>query len=111
MAAADRLNMIRIQALGLQADVAILEEPEHLTWFHHGRRYTEKFSHVVGIMHTNYIGVRSHIGSRLHMSSYIFKLVSADWILLRRLYQARCPRNGWRPRGGAHCENGKLKDV
>lgn len=38
-----------------EADIVILEEPEHLNWYRApGEQWINKFKHVVGIVHTNY---------------------------------------------------------
>ena len=34
--------------------VVLLEEPEHINWYHTGKQWTSCYRHVVGVLHTNY---------------------------------------------------------
>ncbi|KAG5175372.1 Digalactosyldiacylglycerol synthase, family GT4 [Tribonema minus] len=39
-----------------EADVCIMEEPEHINWYRAtGTNWSKKFKHVVGVIHTNYV--------------------------------------------------------
>lgn len=43
-----------------EADVCILEEPEHLNWYRApGEAWSSLFTHVIGVVHTNYLAYSS----------------------------------------------------
>ncbi|XP_008803142.1 digalactosyldiacylglycerol synthase 2, chloroplastic-like [Phoenix dactylifera] len=61
------------------ADIAVLEEPEHLTWYHHGRRWKTKFQRVIGVVHTNYLEYvkREKNG---HIQAFLLKYIN-NWVI------------------------------
>ncbi|KAJ6799691.1 putative digalactosyldiacylglycerol synthase 2, chloroplastic [Iris pallida] len=62
-----------------EADIAVLEEPEHLTWYHHGRRWKTKFRRVIGVVHTNYLEyVRREKNG--YLQAFLLKYINS-WVI------------------------------
>ncbi|KAK9910546.1 hypothetical protein M0R45_034503 [Rubus argutus] len=78
-----------------KADIAILEEPEHLTWYHHGKRWKIKFAAGYrNCPHTNYLAyVRREKNGR--MQAYLLKyLIIGCWYILSQGKQIICCHPG-----------------
>ncbi|XP_019413860.1 PREDICTED: digalactosyldiacylglycerol synthase 2, chloroplastic-like [Lupinus angustifolius] len=62
-----------------EADIAVLEEPEHLTWYHHGKRWKTKFRLVIGIIHTNYLEYVKREKNGM-LASFLLKYLN-NWVV------------------------------
>ncbi|CAL5382893.1 unnamed protein product [Camellia sinensis] len=72
-----------------EADIAVLEEPEHLTWYHHGKRRKTKFCLVVGVVHTNYLEyVRREKNGQLQ--AFFLKYINS-WVVDIYCHKVICP--------------------
>ena len=74
-----------------EAEIAVLEEPEHLTWYHHGKRWKVKFRLVVGVVHTNYLEyVRREKNGR--MQAFLLKNMNR-WVVNIYCHKVRSDRS------------------
>ena len=58
-----------------EADVCILEEPEHLNWYRAPfttKAWVDKFTYVVGIIHTNYLVYARSISGGVLMEPFLY---------------------------------------
>lgn len=70
-----------------EADVAVLEEPEHLTWYHHGKTWKLKFRQVIGVVHTNYLEYVRREKNGL-IQAFLLKHVN-NWVVYTYCHRVR----------------------
>ena len=76
-----------------EADIAILEEPEHLNWYHHGKRWTDKFNHVIGVVHTNYLEYIKRVKNGA-IQSFFVKHIN-KWVTRAYCHKVLCSGQFW----------------
>ncbi len=63
----------------VRRDVIVLEEPEHLTWHHVGRAWTDCAELVVGVIHTNYLEYAHKYGALGPLRSAFLRVLNM-WV-------------------------------
>lgn len=75
------------------ADICILEEPEHLNWYRApGKSWRRAFKHVVGVVHTNYLAYASGYSVWAPVLTFMLRCVSTCLLGLALLWLGRAAR-------------------